>query len=146
MIWLEMVWLNRRKSVMRNGRWSAESTGTGSRKSLRSGLVWVRALPAMVVLLLVGSVLVGSGSRRHAAGPLAPIPASPIPASTRSSLHSKPDARALLGQLPLIFEPNQGQADPQVKFLARGAGYGLFLDATSAVLAMPTAHSTSPGQ
>lgn len=131
---------------MRNGRWSAESTGKGSRKSLRSSLVWVRALPAMVALLSVGSVLVGSGSRRYAEGPLAPIPASPIPASTRSSLHSKPDARALLGQLPLIFEPNQGQADPQVKFLARGAGYGLFLDATSAVLAMPTAHSTSPGQ
>jgi len=36
--------------------------------------------------------------------------------------------------LPLYFEPNQGQTDPQVKFLARGAGYGLFLSAREAVL------------
>ena len=31
------------------------------------------------------------------------------------------------GKLPLSFEPNQGQADKAVKFLARGRGYGLFL-------------------
>ena len=59
----------------------------------------------------------------------------------------KPDARALLAQLPLIFEPNQGQADPSVKFLARGAGYSLFLDGTSAMLdANDTAPSSGPGE
>ncbi|HKG61452.1 MAG TPA: SBBP repeat-containing protein [Pyrinomonadaceae bacterium] len=31
------------------------------------------------------------------------------------------------GRLPLSFELNQGQADPRVKFLARGQGYGIFL-------------------
>lgn len=36
--------------------------------------------------------------------------------------------------LPLFFEPNQGQTAPQVKFLAHGAGYGLFLTAGEAVL------------
>jgi hypothetical protein len=36
--------------------------------------------------------------------------------------------------LPMFFEPNQGQTAPQVKFLARGAGYGLFLTADEAVL------------
>jgi uncharacterized repeat protein (TIGR01451 family) len=36
--------------------------------------------------------------------------------------------------LPLFFEPNLGQTDPQVKFLARGGGYGLFLTADEAVL------------
>src|SRR5271169_5707362 len=142
MIWLKMVWLNRRKSVMGNGRWSAGSSGRNSRRSLETSLVWVRAVAAMFVLLSVGFVLLGSGSRRYTQKALAPTPASPIPTSSRSSLHSKPDARTLLGQLPLIFEPNQGQADPKVKFLAHGAGYSLFLDATEAVLAMPTAHST----
>ncbi len=34
----------------------------------------------------------------------------------------------------MFFEPNQGQTDPQVKFMARGAGYGLFLTADEAVL------------
>jgi hypothetical protein len=53
-----------------------------------------------------------------------------------------PDARNVqlaMAQLPLRFEPNQGQADPQVKFVARGAGYGLFLTPDMAVLAL---HST----
>ncbi len=36
--------------------------------------------------------------------------------------------------LPLFFEPNQGQTAPEVKFVARGAGYGLFLTADEAVL------------
>jgi len=36
--------------------------------------------------------------------------------------------------LPMFFEPNQGQTAPQVKFMARGAGYGLFLTADEAVL------------
>lgn len=31
------------------------------------------------------------------------------------------------GRLPLTFEANQGQTDPQVKFVSRGAGYNLFL-------------------
>jgi hypothetical protein len=41
--------------------------------------------------------------------------------------------------LPLMFEPNQGQSAPQVKFLARGSGYGLYLTASEAVLALPEA-------
>lgn len=40
------------------------------------------------------------------------------------------------GKLPLAFEANQGQTDPQVKFLSRGAGYSLFLTPTEAVLAL----------
>jgi uncharacterized repeat protein (TIGR01451 family) len=120
--------------------------GCGSGKSSGSGLVWVRTLAAMFVLLLAGSLLLGSGSRRYALKALAPVPASPIPDSSKSSLRSKLDARTLLGQLPLIFEPNQGQADPEVKFFARGAGYSLFLEATGMVLAMPTAHLSPPGQ
>jgi uncharacterized repeat protein (TIGR01451 family) len=40
--------------------------------------------------------------------------------------------------LPLFFEPNQGQTAPQVKFLARGVGYGLFLTADEAVLQLRT--------
>jgi Domain of unknown function DUF11/Beta-propeller repeat len=39
-------------------------------------------------------------------------------------------------QLPLIFEPNQGQSDPRVKFLSRGAGYGVFLTSDQAVLTL----------
>src|SRR6202035_4519765 len=30
--------------------------------------------------------------------------------------------RSSLANLPMVFEPNRGQADPQVSFLARGGG------------------------
>jgi hypothetical protein len=46
--------------------------------------------------------------------------------------------------LPIFFEPNQGQTAPQVKFLARGAGYGLFLTADEAVLELRHAAHSSP--
>ena len=39
------------------------------------------------------------------------------------------------GRLPLVFEPNRGQADPAVKFLARTQGGTLFLTEREAVLA-----------
>ncbi|MFL6211488.1 MAG: carboxypeptidase regulatory-like domain-containing protein [Pyrinomonadaceae bacterium] len=41
------------------------------------------------------------------------------------------------GQLPLSFEANQGQTDGQVKFIARGSGFNLFLTATEAVIVTP---------
>lgn len=43
------------------------------------------------------------------------------------------------GKLPLAFEVNRGQTDPQVKFLSRGNGYSLFLTSTEAVLALQKA-------
>lgn len=39
-------------------------------------------------------------------------------------------------KLPLSFEVNQGQTDPQVKFLARGRGYHLLPAPTEAVIAL----------
>jgi Domain of unknown function DUF11/Beta-propeller repeat len=50
------------------------------------------------------------------------------------------------GQLPLIFEPNHGQSDPQVKFLAHGGAYGLFLTADSAVLRLQRPTRQHSGQ
>ena len=41
------------------------------------------------------------------------------------------------GRLPLSFEANIGQVDPQVKFVARGSGYTLFLTSTEMVLSLP---------
>jgi hypothetical protein len=38
------------------------------------------------------------------------------------------------GQLPLAFEPNQGQTDSSVRFTARGKGYALYLTPAEAVL------------
>ena len=131
---------------MGNGRWSGRSSG---RRLGKSGIGALGRVSG-------GVHAAGGGFRVARIGfpPLCPegsgsTPSVSRPASPKalasslssSSLKSKPEARAILGQLPLIFEPNQGQADPQVKFLARGAGYSLFLDATGAVLAMQDAPS-----
>jgi len=43
------------------------------------------------------------------------------------------------GQLPLSFEVNQGQTDPQVQFLSPANGYTLFLTKTEAVMQLPIA-------
>lgn len=40
------------------------------------------------------------------------------------------------GQLPLSFEANVGQTDPEVDFISRGSGYMLFLKPREAVLAL----------
>ncbi len=45
------------------------------------------------------------------------------------------------GKLPLSFEANRGQSDPQVKFLARGRGYTLFLTPTEGVLVLTSGSS-----
>ena len=40
------------------------------------------------------------------------------------------------GKLPMAFEPNQGQTDPQVRYLSHGTGYELFLTNQEAVLTL----------
>src|SRR6266496_430152 len=40
------------------------------------------------------------------------------------------------GKLPLLFESNEGQAYPRIKFLSHGRGYGLFLTSTEALLSL----------
>ena len=43
---------------------------------------------------------------------------------------------AVYARVPLSFEANHGQAEPKVKFLARGRGYTLLLTPTEAVLSL----------
>lgn len=43
---------------------------------------------------------------------------------------------AMMLGMPLQFEANQGQVDAQVKFLAGGSGYTLFLTPTESVLVL----------
>ena len=48
------------------------------------------------------------------------------------------------GRLPMRFEPNQGQSDARVRFLARGPGYQLFLTPEEAVLVLRQATPARP--
>src|SRR3989441_149346 len=70
---------------------------------------------------------------------LALVSCAPAPAtrtSTEIPQATKQQVLVAYGKLPLIFEANQGQTDPQVKFLSRGSGYTLFLTPTEAVLTL----------
>ena len=51
-----------------------------------------------------------------------------------------PRLSSAYGKLPISFEVNRGQADGSVQFLARGAGYTLFLTPGEAVLSLHTPH------
>src|SRR5437868_2251203 len=53
------------------------------------------------------------------------------------------NTRLDLGQLPLSFEQNRGQTAQQVRFLARGAGYALFLTERQAVLTLRSREKTN---
>jgi uncharacterized repeat protein (TIGR01451 family) len=117
------------------------SSGKGLLPSAGCRLKRIRVMVAALMLLLVAGVMLGSGSRRYSQK-AALASGKPVPlVFGKAPLKSKPDARALLSQLPLIFEPNQGQADSSVKFVSRGAGYSLYLDGTGALLAMRTAQA-----
>ncbi|MDF2692865.1 MAG: hypothetical protein K0S65_1248, partial [Labilithrix sp.] len=62
---------------------------------------------------------------------------SPAPALANGS---SPGAFGAFGHLrPLRFEPNEGQVDPEVRFVARPGGAALFLTAEGAVLSSPRA-------
>src|SRR4249919_84388 len=65
----------------------------------------------------------------------------PPPATTAPDVAVRAGITAQYGDLPLAFEINRGQVDAPVRFMARGAGYSLFLTPTQAVLALrPGSH------
>jgi len=59
-----------------------------------------------------------------------------LPDTRPNDAAGKPLPSVNYGKLPLSFEANQGQSSEQVKFLARGPGYSLFLTPAEAVLSL----------
>src|SRR5262245_61791400 len=49
------------------------------------------------------------------------------------------------GKLPIRFEANEGQIDARVKFMARGAGYSIFLTGDETVLQLRKGKSGDVG-
>jgi hypothetical protein len=107
-----------------------------NRRGLGTGLLWSRILPAVVWLVIVGTAILGLGSRTR---PLVAISTAQTPDFAPTTPHANSAVVPSFGHLPLMFEPNQGQTDPSVKFMARGSDYALFLTADDAVLALQDA-------
>jgi hypothetical protein len=127
----------------------------------------VRILASGLVLLGAGCAVLGWGARsRQTAANLAGLRAIQGTAvqseqailprlGTASGLSSHTDgdaelrARSLFAGLPLIFEPNQGQAnldpaDPRAKFVTHGSGYSLFLGPEGAILSVASGERSKP--
>jgi hypothetical protein len=83
-----------------------------------------------IVALLVAANVFGQSS------PIAPAKGAPNQPDSATTATAKTKRIEDYGKLPLSFEPNRGQSDPQVKFLSRGAGYTLFLTQERAILSL----------
>ena len=100
-----------------------------NRRGSGTGLLGSRIAPAGLLLVTVALLLLSSHPRTPANGLAVDRPATIQPAvAAKSKLN--------YGHLPLMFEPNQGQTDSKVRFIARGGGYGLFLTEQEAVLSL----------
>ncbi len=110
---------------------SGRDSASGSRRvPVRQRLSRVSlALTGCVLLLLVGTRLVaapslpGPSGQRH----------EPLPFPSAGSGLATSE---LFARLPLSFEPNVGQADASVRFLARTPGYTLLLTSDEAIMVL----------
>ena len=84
-----------------------------------------------IALLLTGLLVVAAtpGTAIDASTADFPKPLSPVALHAQKVIDS-------FGNLPLHFEPNLGQFDSQVRFVARAAGYTLFLTDTESVIVL----------
>jgi hypothetical protein len=99
--------------------------------------VWILALAALAAVGIVGA----GGWRTPSRTPAANRSAAAQPATS-----AEKSARVLasMDALPLAFEANQGQTDHQVKYMARGSGYTVFLTGNDTVFALHSSSQTAP--
>jgi Beta-propeller repeat len=102
-----------------------------NRRGLGTGLLWSRILPAALLLVVAGATVLSLGSHPTGNGT---TPGTRWDGFKRQAQNA-PTA-AGFGKLPLMFEPNVGQTDPRVRFIARGSNYGLFLTDQDVVLSL----------
>src|SRR5437867_2112745 len=102
-------------------------------------------LSLAVGLVLVGAILIRTASLRNSAARRTPPSGVPQGAGTPPN-EVKARVATAYGRLPLYFEANQGQTDPQVKFLARGIAHTLFFTEREVVLVLTKTHPPANGR
>ena len=109
---------------------------------------WTK-ITGLSMLALVAGVCAAPLAKSHVTAPAASHGEKATPPSTRLSAQPASPAEQVriatsFGNLPLSFEPNRGQTDPQVKFLSRNSHYNLFLTSDEAVFTLPIAARDQP--
>ena len=102
----------------------------------RMPVMWVATIAVLTVAIAGGGVMFLATRAQDAHALNLDANKSQAPAMTAEQ---RGRVRASLDALPLAFEANQGQADPQVKYTARGNGYSVFLTGSDAVFAISSA-------
>jgi hypothetical protein len=112
------------------------------------------AAGSVVAVAVLATVAITAGPaksswHRSAAAVSGPFVSAPAVAAVPSKSARIPQTalahdrvRARYAALPLAFEANEGQTDPQVKYMARGKGYTLFLTSGDAVLSLASGSSS----
>jgi hypothetical protein len=105
--------------------------------------VWVCAFCAVPILAIIAVTLLAFSPVRQskAAGQVSAASVTSQPATATPAARGR--IQANYASLPLAFEANQGQTDSQVKYMARGNGYTLFLTANDAVFSLQSRSSES---
>jgi len=110
------------------------------------GWIVAVALLATVAVVVMGGLRSPGRTSTSAAAPLL-VPAEQSAGASGSKVRASgvraSRVRASLATLPLAFEANQGQTDPQVKYMARGSGYTVFLTANETVFALNSSSQAS---
>ena len=103
--------------------------------SSRIGIVSVALVTVVLLVMAAGLFWHARGTQsRSAVAAVSATSASPSDQASALAEYSKSS---------LAFEPNQGQTAPEVKYIARGSGYGLFLTGKDAVLQLQRGHKSS---
>ncbi len=106
-----------------------------------TSVVKVRILVAGLVLLGTGCAVLGWGTRFGKAVHDQSKTAGASVFGVEPSVQMKTQAHSILAGLPLIFEPNLGQAnldptDPRARFVTHGSGYSMVLGNDGAILSL----------
>jgi len=102
---------------------------------------WIVAfciVSALAIVAVFSFILSPGHSRGTQAASVASVASQP-PAAPAARFR----VQANYAALPLAFEQNQGQTDSQVKYMARGDGYILFLTANDAVFSLQSRSSNT---
>ena len=107
----------------------------------------IRSFPSALLLGILAGLPIAATSTAQSNPAAVSLPGDTRSPQTVAGKTPTPDASrkvaANYGKLPISFEANHGQTDKRVKFVARGSGYGLYLNGQDAVLAL---HATQSGK
>jgi len=112
------------------GAWVGLIGGVSGLRADTDEILSIAAPTVDVRSLIPDEAVAGAGDNQASHGQSTALP------TPASSTAQKVRLQEGYGRLPMSFEPNVGQTAEEVKYLARGPGYTLFLTGQEAVLAL----------